>query len=235
MVICGCKIIPDAQISLAVGSLASWNALWTGRTTYCQHWLRGLVLCKRQIQPHLSYVTWPSGQNSGLEPLTVIDQSSPHKSLYNLARVSDHYHLTQVETDDETALSARDITRGVTGSYKGMNYCGKSLHTYSHYSAYVLSMGTMLSLVELCMSGLKCLKMAVRVWLIHSARVIQPQPQPHRMKKELGNWFFKTTVKVDGIAEQLNISIGSVCSVVHDNLQFHKVCQVGTWGTDEWA
>jgi hypothetical protein len=29
-------------------------------------------------------------------------------------------------------------------------------------------------------------------------------------------------VMVDEIPEQLNISIGSVYSVVHDNLQFHK-------------
>jgi hypothetical protein len=29
-------------------------------------------------------------------------------------------------------------------------------------------------------------------------------------------------VTVDEIPEQLNISIGSVYSVVHDNLQFHK-------------
>jgi hypothetical protein len=28
----------------------------------------------------------------------------------------------------------------------------------------------------------------------------------------------------DGIAKQLNISIGSAYSVTHDNLQFHKVC-----------
>jgi hypothetical protein len=31
-------------------------------------------------------------------------------------------------------------------------------------------------------------------------------------------------VTVDEISEQLNISIGSAYSVVHDNLQFHKVC-----------
>jgi histone-lysine N-methyltransferase SETMAR len=31
-------------------------------------------------------------------------------------------------------------------------------------------------------------------------------------------------VTVDEIAKQLNISIGSAYSVVHDNLQFHKVC-----------
>jgi hypothetical protein len=29
---------------------------------------------------------------------------------------------------------------------------------------------------------------------------------------------------VENIAKQLNISIGSACSVVHDSLQFHKVC-----------
>jgi hypothetical protein len=31
-------------------------------------------------------------------------------------------------------------------------------------------------------------------------------------------------VMVNEIAKQLNISIGSACSVVHDNLQFQKVC-----------
>jgi hypothetical protein len=31
-------------------------------------------------------------------------------------------------------------------------------------------------------------------------------------------------VTVDEIAKQMNISIGSAYSVVHDNLQFHKVC-----------
>jgi hypothetical protein len=31
-------------------------------------------------------------------------------------------------------------------------------------------------------------------------------------------------VTVDKIAKQQNISIGSACFVVHDNLQFHKVC-----------
>jgi hypothetical protein len=55
-----------------------------------------------------------------------------------------------------------------------------------------------LPLVELCMNGLKYVKMAVWVWLMQSAQVVQPQPQLHRMKKELGNWFFM-------------------------NLQFHKV------------
>jgi hypothetical protein len=31
-------------------------------------------------------------------------------------------------------------------------------------------------------------------------------------------------VMIHEIAEQLNISIGSAYSVMHDNLQFHKVC-----------
>ena len=52
-------------------------------------------------------------------------------------------------------------------------------------SAYVLP------LVELSMNGLKCVKMAVWVLLMQSAWVVQPQPQMHRMKKEIGNWFFK--------------------------------------------
>jgi transposase len=36
--------------------------------------------------------------------------------------------------------------------------------------------------------------------------------------------FQNRIVMVDEIAKQLNISIGSAYSVVHDNLQFHKVC-----------
>jgi hypothetical protein len=54
-------------------------------------------------------------------------------------------------------------------------------------SACMLSMKTMLSLVELCMCRLKCLKMAVRVRLMQSAQLARPQPQTHRMKKELRN------------------------------------------------
>jgi hypothetical protein len=36
------------------------------------------------------------------------------------------------------------------------------------------------------------LKMAAWVLLMQSIQVVQPQPQLHRMKKELGNWFLKT-------------------------------------------
>jgi hypothetical protein len=69
-------------------------------------------------------------------------------------------------------------------------------------SACVLNMGTMPSLAELSMSGLKCLKMAVGVWLMLSAQATQPQPQPHRMnswrtdsskQKSDGQWNCKTT------------------------------------------
>jgi hypothetical protein len=43
-------------------------------------------------------------------------------------------------------------------------FCGQKVYQVDKFiSAYVLSMGTMLSLVELCVSGLKCLKMVIRV------------------------------------------------------------------------
>jgi hypothetical protein len=67
-----------------------------------------------------------------------------------------------------------------------MFLCGQKMYQEDKFiSACVLSMGTMLCPIELCTTGLKCLKMAVRVWLMQSAQVVQPQP--HRMKKELGN------------------------------------------------
>jgi hypothetical protein len=45
-----------------------------------------------------------------------------------------------------------------------IRFCGQKMYQVDKFiSACVLSVGTMLSLVELCMSGLKCLKMAVRV------------------------------------------------------------------------
>jgi hypothetical protein len=58
---------------------------------------------------------------------------------------------------------------------------------------------------------------------MQSARVVQPQPQPHKEESARELILQNRRGTIDEIAEQLNISIGSAYSVVHDNLQFHKL------------
>jgi hypothetical protein len=65
----------------------------------------------------------------------------------------------------------------------------------------------------------------VWVWLVRNAWVVRPQLQLHRMKKELRDWFFKTEEwQLTKLQNNWISALGSAYSVVHDNLQFHKVC-----------
>jgi hypothetical protein len=61
-----------------------------------------------------------------------------------------------------------------------------------------------------------------RTSVIDAERSGHPTAQNEERAREL--ILQNRRVTVDEIAKQLNISIGSAYSVVHDKLQFHKVC-----------
>jgi hypothetical protein len=60
---------------------------------------------------------------------------------------------------------------------------------------------------------------------MQSTLVVQPQGTTAQNEERARDLIFqKRRTKVDEIAKQLNISIGSAYSVIYDNLYFHKVC-----------
>ena len=60
---------------------------------------------------------------------------------------------------------------------------------------------------------------------MQSALDIQLQPRPQGMKKEPWNRIRENRrITVEEVAGRLNVSVGSAYSLIHDSLQFSKVC-----------
>ena len=62
---------------------------------------------------------------------------------------------------------------------------------------------------------------------MQSAPDVQLQPQPRGMKKNPGTVCENRRITVEEVAGRLNVSVGSAYSLIHDSLNFSKVCQVG--------
>jgi hypothetical protein len=68
------------------------------------------------------------------EPLTAYEQRSLHKCLHLLINIKNQIYLTQVQTDDENALSVNNGIWSFNDFCKNLNQCKETAYFYGHFS-----------------------------------------------------------------------------------------------------
>jgi hypothetical protein len=91
----------------------------------------GWCYIKGEYTVHRSRFGFTKDRNSGLEPLTHIEQRFLHSYLYNLAKVRNDLHCKQLYADGVNNLSAGDIIRVPVHPYEGLSQCPEICYAYS--------------------------------------------------------------------------------------------------------